>query len=155
MMLRSVASLMNTHDDDSLSRLWALKNGWTDRDVVWVVGYEGSYARMGSAIVGGKGADIPPGVAQKGLNRSRMLSRVCGRREPCIRLGADAPTGRGSFIGVYSLLQSIGFWDLGKRVSCAKTVGPILTVYTSYMTWFCARKCHLRISITLLTSYGA
>jgi len=29
-------------------------------------------------------------------------------------------------------LQSIGFWGLGKRLSCAKTGGQILTIYTSY-----------------------
>jgi len=29
-------------------------------------------------------------------------------------------------------VQTVGFWGLGKRVSCAKTGGPIFTIYTSY-----------------------
>jgi len=47
--------------------------------------------------------------------------------------GADVSTGRGTFRGVYGPLQRIGFggW-VGKRVSFAKRVGPILTIYTSY-----------------------
>jgi len=32
----------------------------------------------------------------------------------------DAPTGRGTF-GVSGQLKRIGFWGLGKMVSCAKT----------------------------------
>jgi len=52
-----------------------------------------------------------------------------GPKEP---RGADAPMGRGTFVGVSRSLQSIGFRGLGKRVSCTKTGGPILTIYTSY-----------------------
>jgi len=29
-------------------------------------------------------------------------------------------------------LKSTGFWGLGKRLSCGKMAGPILTSYTSY-----------------------
>ena len=45
---------------------------------------------------------------------------------------ADALTGRGIFMEVYGPLQSIRFWKSSKRVNCAKTVGPILAMYTSY-----------------------
>ena len=63
-----------------------------------------------------------------------MLSRV----GPCIRLGADAPTGRGTF-ELSGRLQSIAnhsyfFWGGVGWVEgeLYKTSGPILTIYTSY-----------------------
>jgi len=43
--------------------------------------------------------------------------------EPCVRWGADAPTGRDTFTGVYGPLQSIGFYGLGKSVSCMRKNG--------------------------------
>jgi len=46
--------------------------------------------------------------------------------------GVDTPRGRGTFRGVYGLLQNKGFLMFGKRKSCAKLVGPILMIYTSY-----------------------
>jgi len=45
--------------------------------------------------------------------------------------------GRGTFRRVYGPMQSIGFWGLGKRVSCAKMVGPILTICRSYDVFLC------------------
>jgi len=55
-----------------------------------------------------------------------MLSRVDPRND-VLDEGADAETGRGTFRGVTGPLQR-----LGKRVSSAKTGGPILTIYSSY-----------------------
>ena len=69
----------------------------------------------------------------------RVLSRV----DPWIPWnhvldgGADAGTGRNTFRGMYGPLPTIRFWGLGKRVSCAKRVRPILTIYTSYDVFLC------------------
>jgi len=60
-----------------------------------------------------------------------MLSRVDAGNN-VLNGVADALTGRGIFREVYGPLQSMRFWELSKRVSCAKTVGPILAMYTSY-----------------------
>jgi len=60
-----------------------------------------------------------------------------GPRVPCIRWKADGLTGRGTFRGVYDPLQSIVFGGLGKTVNCAKTVGPILMIYTSQDVLLC------------------
>jgi len=56
-----------------------------------------------------------------------MLSRV-EQRNHVLDESAAALTGRGAFEGMSDILHSIGFGELGKRVSCAKTGGPILTV---------------------------
>jgi len=57
------------------------------------------------------------------------------------------PYGKGHFLGVWPIekhcnLQSIEFWELGKRVSCAKngcthlnSLGP----YTSYDVFLCKK----------------
>jgi len=71
-----------------------------------------------------------------------MLSRV-DQRNHVLDESAAALTGRGTFKGMSGLLHSIGFWELGKKVSCAKTGGPILTVCKS-LTCFCTRRCFWR-----------
>ena len=50
------------------------------------------------------------------------------------------PHGKSTF-GLSGRLKSIRFEGLGKRVSCAKTGGPILKIYTSYDVFFCSRSC--------------
>ena len=49
-----------------------------------------------------------------------------------VQTHTDDPTGRNTFRGMSGPLQSIGFWELGKRVSCVKNGGLILTIYTLY-----------------------
>jgi len=77
-----------------------------------------------------------------------MLNRV-SQGNHVLHGGADAPMGRGTFRGVYGPSQRIWFWGLGKRVSCAKMGGPILTICTS-LTCFYATRCLLGITIRLL-----
>jgi len=81
-----------------------------------------------------------------------MLSHVDPENHVLDR-GADAAMGRGTFRPVYCPLQSIGFWGLAKRVSCAKMVGPILTIYMSYDLFLC-KEVLLGIAIRLLPIYG-
>jgi len=81
-------------------------------------------------------------VAQKRLKQSRCSLEWwvgCVHGTPCIRWGADASTARANFgmsgtLADWKALQSIGFWGSGKRVSCAKTYEPILTIIMSYTT---------------------
>ena len=58
-----------------------------------------------------------------------MMFEVLSRVDPgnyALDDGADAPMGRGTFRGVYSHCNA---YDFGAWL---KTVGPILTIYTSY-----------------------
>ena len=53
----------------------------------------------------------------------------------CRLLHGDVDNPReGELLGVSGRLKSISivFWALGKRMSCTKTGGPILTICTSY-----------------------
>jgi len=59
-------------------------------------------------------------------------ARSRGPRNRVLDGGADISTRRDTFRGVYGPLQSIRFWGTGKTVSCTKTVGPTLTIYTSH-----------------------
>jgi len=81
-----------------------------------------------------------------------MLSHVDPENHVLDR-GADAAMGRGTFRPVYCPLQSMGFWGLAKRVSCAKMVGPILTICMSYDLFLC-KEVLLGIAIRLLPIYG-
>jgi len=57
-----------------------------------------------------------------------------GSRDPCIRWGADASTGRSTFEVSGRLKSIVKNMILGssKRVNCANMGGPILTIYMSY-----------------------
>jgi len=83
---------------------------------------------------------------QKRMNRLDAVwdAESRGSRKPW---GCRCSHGKGTFRGTYCQLLNIGFWVLGKRVSCAKTVEPILT--TRYYTQVGA----LGIAIRLLPIY--
>jgi len=128
------------------------KNGWTSWDAIWVMGSDGlkelcirwrSRYPMGRGNFGGKGRtivkyrNVVPSIHKLYKNGWTDGGAIWdaesgGPKEPCIRLGADARTGRGTFWKVSSPLQSIEFRGLGNRLSCAEASLPILMICMSY-----------------------
>jgi len=77
--------------------------------------------------------DCLPRAVQKWLkllNWSRCSLRCwVGLVQGTYYMGVDAPW-EGALLGC--LTNWKGFWKFGKRMTCTKTSGPILTIYTSY-----------------------
>jgi len=83
--------------------------------------------------------DSLPWAVQKRLNwlRYRLASWVGWAQRTMSYMGSRSSQEKGQFWRVSGPLYTMGFRRLGKTVSCAKSGGSILTIYTSYDVLLC------------------